>query len=566
MHNFKSRSFIVVIVIGFFYLFQLYQNVPWKKEGYFVHDAQSYYSYLPAFIVYNDLSFGYEDSLRQAEPELQLPFTRADGRKVPKMTMGVAILNAPFYVIGRFLAITLDYPEHGYSVIEYNLVSLGALFYAFLALLLFRRVFLYFFNEWLASVGLIMLFLCTNIYFYVCVEPGMSHIYSVFLIAVFIYSTIIWLDKQDKNFAYLTALTFGLMVLVRPTNALFLLVIFLYRIHSLADFKQRITVFWNDIQLLLQLIGLALLFPLIQMIYWFSQTGSFLYNSYVGEHFYFLNPHLFDGLFSYRKGLFIYTPIMLIAMISWLTLLFKWQFKHPLKLVLLSVIPVSLWVVFSWWCWWYGGSFGNRGTIEIMPFMTLVLLLVVHFAGKIAPYLRVLLIPLMVVGMYLNLFQTAQYQDGQIHYDSMTEETYWMAFNQNIDPSIEYYDQLRAPDYQAALDGKNEYLCWNALDSINQTSVIIDLAKDQISTQIEITGELLDLVQSNIGTLNLICSPLPLVKQEDYLKLKPKTLINNKFSIIVPVPDMAGSEVMRVYFLYEGSGTAYYRNLKLKAI
>ena len=46
------------------------------------------------------------------------------------------------------------------------------------------------------------------------------------------------------------------------------------------------------------------------MLYWKHIMGTFFFYSYDQEGFFFGNSHVLDGLLSYRKGWFIYTPIM----------------------------------------------------------------------------------------------------------------------------------------------------------------------------------------------------------------------------------------------------------------
>ena len=48
------------------------------------------------------------------------------------------------------------------------------------------------------------------------------------------------------------------------------------------------------------LLGLMVLLP--QLCYWKYITGDWVFNSYVGEHFYFNKPKVMEFLFSYRKG------------------------------------------------------------------------------------------------------------------------------------------------------------------------------------------------------------------------------------------------------------------------
>ena len=61
-----------------------------------------------------------------------------------------------------------------------------------------------------------------------------------------------------------------------------------------------------------------------QMIYWKEMTGRWLYFSYGSdERFFFGDPAIIKGLFSYRKGLFIYTPLLLFAFAGVISLWLK---------------------------------------------------------------------------------------------------------------------------------------------------------------------------------------------------------------------------------------------------
>src|SRR6185436_10253555 len=115
---------------------------------------------------------------------------------------------------------------------------------------------------------------------------------------------------------------------------------------------------------MMAVLGILIFLP--QLFYWKHQTGSWFFNSYLNEHFYFNNPHVFYGLFSFRKGWLVYTPIMFFALAGLYTL-FKTmkEFFYPVLILFLLYIYVA----FSWWCWWYGGSYGQRALIDIYPFL-----------------------------------------------------------------------------------------------------------------------------------------------------------------------------------------------------
>ncbi|MBK6283998.1 MAG: hypothetical protein IPF54_16290 [Draconibacterium sp.] len=68
--------------------------------------------------------------------------------------------------------------------------------------------------------------------------------------------------------------------------------------------------------------GIAFIVWIPQMMYWYSITGHFFVNSYPDEQFFWGNPHFIDGLFSYRKGWLLYTPVMIFALLG-IPFLFK---------------------------------------------------------------------------------------------------------------------------------------------------------------------------------------------------------------------------------------------------
>ena len=106
----------------------------------------------------------------------------------------------------------------------------------------------------------------------------------------------------------------------------------------------------------------------MQLFYWKAAVGSYFVDAYFnpGEGFDWSAPHTLQVLFSFRKGWFIYTPLMLIATIAILLLRKRWPEAFPAVLVFFLV---NLYVVSSWSCWWYADSFSSRamtGSIAVM--------------------------------------------------------------------------------------------------------------------------------------------------------------------------------------------------------
>ena len=115
------------------------------------------------------------------------------------------------------------------------------------------------------------------------------------------------------------------------------------------------------ILLLLLFIFLIPLLP--QFIYWKFLTGNFFHYAYQGESFYWLKPELLKFWFSTNNGLFVYAPILLFSILG-VVILFKENRKQAIQFILFFL--VISYVFSSWWCWWYGCSYGSRNFVEYL--------------------------------------------------------------------------------------------------------------------------------------------------------------------------------------------------------
>jgi hypothetical protein len=138
----------------------------------------------------------------------------------------------------------------------------------------------------------------------------------------------------------------------------------LYDVQSFSALAGKVKRLLGSPRFLLLFGVLALLVFLPQLLYWHRQTGYWLFYSY-GEKgsFFFLRPRIADGLFSYRKGWLLYTPVMILALAG-IPLLYK---KYKLFFASVAVTFIlAVYVMFSFWCWWYGGSFGCRPHYRVL--------------------------------------------------------------------------------------------------------------------------------------------------------------------------------------------------------
>jgi len=214
--------------------------------------------------------------------------------------------------------------------------------------------------------------------------------------------------------------------------------------------KNKISDLSRDYRYLIVMTLVACMVWVPQMIYWREMTGQWVYFSYGDERFFFNDPAIIKGLFSFRKGLFIYTPLLIFAFTG-LTVL--WKKRSPHLVAIAVFVPLNIYIIFSWWCWWYGGGFGQRAFIDSYALMAIpaaALLQVAFTTGR--KWLRGGIIALWSLLFLLGIYNNIQYYYGAIHWDSMTKEAYSDSFGR-IRASARFNELLNAPDYEKARKG-----------------------------------------------------------------------------------------------------------------
>jgi len=421
----------------------------WEKQDRVIeHDVHWYYSYLPSTFIYDDLKQEKSDYRFDDNYYLFWPLFTEDGKKVNKTTMGLSILYAPFFFTAHYYTtITGNYPANGFSEPYKLFLLLSSIFYLILGLDFVKKILHRFqFTDKVIAITLLLIGLGTNLLCYSSVTATMSHSYNFFLFAIFIYYTIRWYEKITFKHTLILGLSLGLISLIRPSNALIIIFFLLYGIQSFQDIKER---FFFLLKKFIPLSAIALLSIVVwipQFIYWKIATGHYLFYSYTDERFYFNDPHIVDGLFSFQKGWLVYTPIMFFAIVG---LFISNETLKKTRVAIVSFMIINIYIIFSWWCWWYGGTFGQRSMIEsyvllAIPFASFIKIVI---DKKIV--LKILLAGISVFLIWLNIFQTYQYEYKSLHWDGMTKELYFKQFGK-LDKIDGFDAMVHWPNYDEA--------------------------------------------------------------------------------------------------------------------
>ena len=160
----------------------------------------------------------------------------------------------------------------------------------------------------------------------------------------------------------------------------------------------------------------------IQLIYWKLITGSFFIYSYDKGTFNFTNPEIKNVLFSVRKGLFFWTPVLItiIPGISYIRRKAGYYF-FPI----LIYFPLSIYIISSWSYWWYGGSFGQRPFVESTPVFSIALCSLYEGISKTG---KQILVAFMLTSCLYTTWLMLKYWLGIIHYDETTWEYFRSTF------------------------------------------------------------------------------------------------------------------------------------------
>ncbi len=396
-------------------------------------DVFGYYLYLPLTFIYHDLGMKNVDVIQAiiAKYSSTATFYQAyqvdGGLWLDKYPMGMAILYLPSFLIGHIIALLGGFPTDGFSRPYQLSLHFGSYVYSIIGIVFSRKVLRKFFNESITFITLILLVLGTNYLHNAGYSNTMSHNYIFALYAVLLFYIIKWHESYKTKHIIIIAIMSGLAILSRPSEAVCLVTPLLWGVYDKQSLKLKFKLLlgkWKQIVLfgtIIFLIGLP------QLLYFKWITGKYLYMSYnnPGEGFEFLNPYITQVLFSFRKGWYIYTPMMILATLGFYSL---YKLKKEIFWAFFVFFILNLYIVSSWSCWWYADSFGQRALVQSMAIMAVPLGFFIYRAVLGKMFRKIITIVLCCFFLFLNIFQTWQINDGIIHTSRMTKKYYWKVF------------------------------------------------------------------------------------------------------------------------------------------
>jgi hypothetical protein len=383
-----TRSLGLVVLLLALVSLKIELSKVWRKDHFKTivnSDGKGYYAYLPNVFIYHDWSYSWYPAIESKYRGIvdgNVPFLNGiDQGLINKYNCGIAILLLPFFLLATIMAVLFQYPVDGYSEPFMIGVSIGCLFYTFVGLYALGKWLSVYVRSRSAAITVVAIYLGTQLFYYSLFEPSMVHAFTFSLVGMGLRLFQLSQQSMDYKVSVLFAFCCGLIFLVRPTSILFLIFI-----------PIALSEWWNwflgrlKSPLILAMI-MAFIIPfLIQCYFNYLQIGKALVYAYGGETFNFLHPHIWEILFGFRVGLFIYSPVLFIALITLLVMLVQ---RKKMAIHALLFVIIYAYIISSWHAWHYEGTFGMRPFVDVLAVFALPLALAIDRLQRIAKFILI---------------------------------------------------------------------------------------------------------------------------------------------------------------------------------
>ncbi len=312
-----NRIFLLICII---YLLGFFGHALFVQKTVY-GDGIFYFSWLRSVVVDHNINFANE----YAHFGVNTP-----GNKHP---IGAPLFWLPWYAQAHTIIGGTGY-EFLYQLLAGFLSVLAALSGLILLYRLLARVF----SQTASALAAISIALTTNLLFYGSIDPVNSHAISFFAVTVFLSFL------YSKHISpFLTGCALGFCALVRPQDAVL----------GLLALPKYTKMFF---------LGAVLTFS-VQLLAWYALYGTPWRSPYLtgGESFTWWSPNFFNVLFSPTNGLFLWTPITLLATLGFIF----WKDKRRVWFLALFILQVT--IVGSWSIWWQGASYSGRMLVSTLP-------------------------------------------------------------------------------------------------------------------------------------------------------------------------------------------------------
>jgi hypothetical protein len=365
---------------------------PWVRG-----DGVGYYAFARAVLIQHNLDFtpdynaanaSFRDARLDESGNPKPVFHTATNHLENHFTVGPAILWAPFLIVahlGVLVARTLgsSVPADGFSAPYRFAMALGTAVYGFLGLLLAMRIAAKYVGERWAFLATVAIWWASSLPVYMYFNPSWSHAHSAFAVALFLWY---WHETRETRSTMqwiLLAAIAGLMLNVYYPNAMVLAVLLVEALPQYLAVLQgkQSAERWSPegeplprtsqpsiLQLamnhaLFAVVMIACLLPTFVSRY--VIYGNPFESGYVSlKDWAWRSPYFLAVLFSSEHGLWVWTPVIVLACIG--VVMFALREPRVGGAILAAMLAFYFFIA----CYpdWAGiSSFGNRFFVSLTP-------------------------------------------------------------------------------------------------------------------------------------------------------------------------------------------------------
>lgn len=379
-------------------------------------DMEGYYQYLFHFFVKDWSLFD------------RMPWTipYGEGKTLSVFTCGLAILWSPFFLMAHLISIFFGLTADGQTNLYYGFILVAGIVYTYIGLVFLYKLLREYFNHRTSLWSTSLFFLATNVFFYsVLLGAGMSHVYSFTMISIYLFFCHRFAEKPSLKNLILLGIPFAMAVLIRPTNIISGLYLFLMGVSSWETLKGRVQFWIKNYWAILTLLAIGIIVFIPQMAYWHFVTGKYLVYSY--QEYGFPNwklPKFGIVLFGKYNGWLTYSPIVIFALTGLFILLWRKQMN---SLGTLLILVLATYVNASWWVPTFSAAVGQRAMIDFLPLLAIPLAFSVsRIHGMSRPW-KVVFGMVFLIFVYYNIQFGFRYSSGEWWGTPMSWTKFWTA-------------------------------------------------------------------------------------------------------------------------------------------
>jgi hypothetical protein len=369
-------------LLFFLFLLTLPLMNPWVRG-----DGVGYYAYVRSALIDHDLHF--ENDYLQANESFVLSKVDAQGKLLPSLytktgyvknhfSVGPAILWAPALLAVHEAVLMASHlgariSADGYSRPYLLAMALTTAVYGFLSLLLAFQIARKYFDEKLALLATIGIWMASSLPVYMYFNPSWSHAHSAFAVALFLWYWERTRDGRTTGQWTILGLLAGLMGNVYYPNAILLIFPALEVGRLLLVDRQRTGATVVPIHKLASDCGVFLLTFVVSLLPTFATRQIIYGNPFETGYppvwtWHWASPVFLKVLFSSDHGMFSWTPVLFLAVIG-----LPFLFARDRLLgggALLSFLAYYYFIA-SYPDWDGLSSFGNRFFVSLTPIFIL---------------------------------------------------------------------------------------------------------------------------------------------------------------------------------------------------